>query len=142
MKWICFLLFIISCGDYSTRRRVLPQEEEASQDIKSFSTRLTNNLLISGVICDGSEVVTTEDASQICNEGNYLVTVDNRNFCTPEGCTEVFVEPVIASLDASGGDAVSSFFRIETNRDDETSQILESVVLRVRDNEEPRVIFR
>lgn len=70
----------------------------------SFSTRLSNTLFIAGVRCLGGETteVTGEDGTTrifVCREGQWLVTVDNINTCTPGGgCTEVGVLPVISSL--------------------------------------------
>ncbi len=73
-------------------------------DETAFSTRISNNLLIGGVRCQGGETteVTGDDGTTrifVCREGQWLVTVDNVNTCIPGGgCTEVGVLPVISSL--------------------------------------------
>ena len=144
MKWL-LLLLLFSCGDetgYSLTNNPVNEEEPSS--IQRFSTRLTNNLLISGVICQGGEQTDVEGQVQTCTGGDYLVTVDNVNSCTPEGCTDVYVVPIIASLLATGGDGSSTTFfdilpSIEVNS--QTSSVLEGVQLRSR-NGDNIVIFK
>lgn len=69
---------------------------------KSFSTRLSNNLLISGERCRGGEtvevIVNGETQEFVCRDDQWLFTVDNINTCTPIGCTEVGIPKVIGTL--------------------------------------------
>lgn len=143
MRYLFIVLLLTSCGeDYSYGRHRVLEQEEAPLTIETFSTRLSNNLLISGKRCDGSEVETRHNETFFCQEGDFLVTVDTTNFCTPEGCTSVSVEPIIATLRASGGDSVSTFFVFDTTTNGDASAILDSVWLRVREGEAPKIVYR
>lgn len=72
--------------------------------VSEFSTRLSNTLLISGFPCRGGETTETPnpDGSSTfhqCRRGQWMITVDNENVCTPDGaCTEIFVFPIISRL--------------------------------------------
>lgn len=144
-----FLLFVLSCSDYETvahnYERDQPQAEEAVEPtFREFSTRLTNNLLISGERCEGNETADFGGENFTCNKGNWLIVVDNINSCTPDGCTDVMVQPTIATLQASSADQLTTFFDIVPTIpvNPETERILNSVFVRERTNEEPIVIFK
>lgn len=146
-KCLLFLLVCVSCGDYSRDRPYVfpPEAQEGSAfPYNDFSTRLRNDLLISGDLCVGGEVVDGAGQTYTCNEGQWLVTVDNVNTCTPQGCTDIYVPPLIASLRASSGDTGTTFYDLIPINPvgTETSNILNSVLLRSRPPEEPRVMFR
>lgn len=149
MKTLFFLIattfLAISCSDdtgYSLANNPT-NEEEPRVPIESFSTRMNNNLLISGDRCEGGEQTDIEGNTYTCLAGDYLVTVDNINYCTPEGCTDVFVVPVIASLIGTGGDAVTAFYDIRPTIEVTSQQaaILEDVQVRSR-NGEHIVLFK
>lgn len=146
MRFLLMLFLLSSCGDetgYSNKNQGIPQEEQ-STDIRRFSTRLTNNLLISGERCFGGEQTDVEGQTYTCTAGDYLVTVDNINSCTPEGCTEVKVVPVIGSLLTTGGDGgTTTFFDIVPSIvvSSQTASILETVQLRSR-NGDNAVLFK
>lgn len=141
MKTLFFLFtfMVVSCSDdtgYSLTNNPT-NEEEPRVPIVTFSTRLTNNLLISGVRCNGGEQTDVQGQTFTCLSGDYLVTVDNINTCTPEGCTEVQVVPVIAALLGTGGDASTAFYDIRPSIPVTSLQaaILEDVQVRSRNNE-------
>lgn len=143
---IAFSLQLSSCSDdtgYSLANNPTNQEEETRVPIENFSTRLNNNLLISGDRCEGGEQTDVEGNTYTCLAGDFLITVDNINYCTPEGCTDVFVVPVIASLIGTGGDAVTAFFDIRPTIVVTSAQaaILEDVQVRSR-NGEQIVLFK
>ncbi|MCM2349256.1 MAG: hypothetical protein NDI69_04490 [Bacteriovoracaceae bacterium] len=75
----------------------------------AFNTRLSNNLLIRGVKCTGgetTEVINNDGTVRVfvCRPGQWLVTVDNINTCSPAGgCTEIGVAPVISVLERTSG---------------------------------------
>jgi hypothetical protein len=146
MKTLYLLLFfVISCSDntgYSLANNPT-NEEEPRVPIERFSTRLNNNLLIAGIRCNGGEQTDNEGQTYTCLAGDYLITVDNINYCTPEGCTDVNVIPVIASLIGTGGDAVTAFYDIRPVNEVSSAQaaILEDVQVRSR-NDEDIVLFK
>lgn len=99
----------IACG---VLVRVADSEEVPEPECPgqtSFNTRLSNNLLISGFKCAGgetTEVVNSDGTTRVfvCRQGQWMVTIDNINSCTPAGgCTEVGVTPVISVLDRTSG---------------------------------------
>lgn len=112
------LSVLVACGsdddDDDLVNIELPQEEEVS----SFSTRLSPNLLIAGVRCEGNETTTDATGAQVgCEKDNWLITIDDVNTCTGDGiCTEVAVIPIVAELDRNDrvdiGDE-STFFEID-----------------------------
>ena len=140
------LIFCISCSDdtgYSLTNNPTNEEEENRVPIENFSTRLNNNLLISGDRCEGGEQTDIEGNTYTCLAGDFLITVDNINYCTPEGCTDVFVVPVIAALIGTGGDSVTAFYDIRPTFAVTSTQasILEDVQVRSR-NAENIVLFK
>lgn len=141
---LCMSLFI-SCAENiaSNNQAMAPQFENDTPQFTSFETRLTNGLLIRGSQCYGGEMVDSGGRSYTCNPGNWLVTVDTVNSCTPEGCTEVLVQPILAQLNVSTGNAVSTFYRIDPliPVNSEIEDILESVSVRIRTDSAPVVIF-
>lgn len=143
MKKIFVFLILISCGEDYSGRRELPEREEVPSEIQSFETRLTNNLLVSGERCTGTEVVDVDFQSVICDPDKFLLTVDNENYCTPEGCTNVNVEPAIASLIGGSSDNLTTYFSFElmSPLDDQKEDIVDTLLLRIRNNDEPTVIF-
>lgn len=146
MRAILFLFLLYSCGDetgYSNINTGTNQEEEVSI-IRDFSTRLRNDLLISGKRCFGGEQTDVLGETHFCTGGDYLVVVDNINNCTPEGCTEVEVFPVIASLLSTGSDGRNTvFFDIVPSIpvSSQTASILETVQLRAR-GDDVDVLFK
>lgn len=144
MKRYYFLLILLfGCGDETAYRNRPIVQERAEVSFRDFETRLTNSLLVSGTQCFGGEIADADGQTYTCAAGNWLVTVDNVNTCTPDGCTEVSVQPIIATLLAPTGDSVSTYYEISPviPVSDEVDNVLESVRLRTRENEEPVVIF-
>lgn len=145
MKWVIFLILLYSCGGDGTGydHNGNLQSENDPIPLQAFSTRLTNNLLISGTPCDGTQSTEAEGQTFICGNGSWLVTIDDINTCTPDGCTEVQVVPTIALLIARGSDAISSFFEIQSAIpiSDRHENILENVLVRFRNDLPPRVVF-
>lgn len=142
MKTLFFAVFLImSCSSDETGYSLAnnpSNEEDPSSINRNFDTRLTNRLRISGTVCQGGEQTDVEGQTYTCTGGDYLVTVDDVNFCTPEGCTDVFVSPIIASLLATGDDgAGSNYFDIVPSIEvsEHVEDILEDVYVRSRENE-------
>lgn len=142
--FMCLGLFT-SCGyqETDTHYKPTPQEEQA----QDFSTRLSDKLLIAGTKCNGNE--TTEYGGQTynCKLGEWLITIDNVNSCTPQGaCTEVGIIPIVGELDLA--DIVSipelSYFKIDakTPVTSEQQTILNNVYVRFNTNGETKVINR
>lgn len=145
MKWLVLLCLLISCGDdYGSYDAIDRQEEDFPQPLpfNTFSTRLTNNLLISGKACTGTEVADFEGRTFLCASGLWLVVVDNINSCTPEGCTEVVVQPTIAGFREFGGNATTRFldFLLSIPASDATEDILADHLLRVDSLGTPTVV--
>jgi hypothetical protein len=150
MKWMILLCLLVSCADdiagggYDT---TIDQENEedfpAPLPFTSYSTRLSNNLLISATACTGRETAVFEGRSFICQANQWLTVVDEINSCTPDGCTDVVVQPTITGLVEQGGDINNRFFQIRLNipGSDRTQNILEDVLLRVDSLGNPTVIF-
>ena len=113
MTVLLLLAALASCGgdnnddDDNILNEQLPQEEE----VKSFSTRLNNNLLIAGTRCEGAETTTDANGATVtCQRDQWLITLDNVNTCTPEGaCTEIGVIPFVAELDRDDRVTVPEF---------------------------------
>lgn len=134
------LFFVSACSDdtgYSLTNNPINEEDPSSIN-RNFDTRLTNKLRIKGVVCLGGEQTDVEGQTYTCTGGDYLVTVDDVNYCTPEGCTDVFVSPIIASLLATGDDGSgSNYFDIVPSIEvsEHVEDILEDVYVRSRANE-------
>jgi hypothetical protein len=142
---IFLLLTSFSCAEdfrgYSNDE--LGQQQTNTSDLPNFTSRLTNELLVAGEKCFGGEVVNSEGQAFTCQFSQWLITVDNVNDCTPEGCTEVFVPPVIGTLRRSSTQGGGTFFDIlpAIPVSPEISSILGSVIVRFSVNEDPRVQF-
>lgn len=141
-----FFTLLISCTD-DTGYSVFPRAEQEARDplpFLTFSTRLSNELLISGTRCLGSEVTDFEGVTYGCENDQWLIIIDHINICTPEGCTSVEVKPTIAELLPVTGDSINSFFEIAPviPVSGETGARLESVFLRVDNTVQPTVVFR
>lgn len=150
MRIIFLLLFIISCSDTDTtgydRRDEFPEEQQDNDSLfpfDSFDTRLSPTLRISGVVCEGGEIVDSEGRTYGCIEDQWLVTVDNINFCTPEGCTEIEVRPIIAVLQSLTGGGEVQFFEIvpAIPVSDRIEDSLDNVLVRFDQNSDPIVVF-
>lgn len=77
-----------------------------AQSDDRFATRLTSKLSISGHQCLGGEVAIAQMSGEWsdykCSAREWLITVDNLNYCSEEGyCTEIAVGPFIAKLKRS-----------------------------------------
>lgn len=146
---LIFLFFIFSCSDdtgYDANNGMSREEDgnDSAFPFTQFNTRLTNNLAISGTVCEGDEVVDSEGRTYGCDPDSWLVVVDNVNFCTPEGCTVVEVRPIIAGLQSrSGGGGGTQFFDIvpAIPVDDDVDDILEDVLVIFNDTEDAVVVF-
>ncbi|MBA2403607.1 MAG: hypothetical protein H0V66_02460 [Bdellovibrionales bacterium] len=93
------LVILSACGDTANGDNTPQSEEERLSAPDSFSTRLRNNLLISGEKCRGGE--TSESNGQIitCNAGQYFIAVDDINTCDGAGrCTEVGIFTVSGEI--------------------------------------------
>jgi hypothetical protein len=146
MKIVLLLALLISCTD-DTGYSVFPRAEQEARDplpFLTFSTRLSNELSISGKRCLGNEVTDFEGVTYGCESEQWLIIVDHINNCTPEGCTSVAVKPTIAELLPVTGDSVNSFFEIAPviPVSNEAETLLESVFLRVDNTSQPTVVFR
>lgn len=100
---ICLSLGLTSCGsDDDDNHRVIIEEEVF--EARNFSTRIDNNLLVAGTRCEGGETTEYDGETHECNEGEWLVILDQQNVCTDDGvCTEIYVYPVVANLQTSSG---------------------------------------
>lgn len=143
-----FLFFLFACTNdtgYDHNNGVSREEGGRDSDFPfaHFNTRLTNHLAVSGTVCEGGEIAESEGRTFGCERDQWLVVVDNINFCTPEGCTEVEVRPVIAVLQSRSGGGDSQFFdlmpAIPVNSD--TEDILEDVLVKFSNLEDPVVVF-
>ena len=148
MRWL-ILLLLISCGDstgYNSNefQREIAGAQNSDVTFSTFDTRVSNDLRLSGSLCQGGEVADSQGETFVCEAGQWLVVVDNLNTCTPEGCTTVVVQPIIANLDVEFSDQISVFFAIGTEMTItlEQQRILNSVLIRSRGNEKPVVVFR
>lgn len=63
---------------------------------ESFATQINSQLSISGQKCKGDE--SSGVGHRICEAGQWLITLDNINHCSEDGCTELFVPAFIAKL--------------------------------------------
>lgn len=137
-------MMLISCGDESAYSNRPTQLETTPISFTEFDTRLSNNLRISGTQCFGGEVVDYGGRTYICERENWLVVIDNINTCSAEGCTEVKVQPVTASLNVFSGDSSTAIYEITPafELSPEQEEILEGVGVRTRENTEPTVVYR
>lgn len=142
-----FLLFtLVSCGEdfraYSNNE--LGEERSDTSNLPDFSTRLSLNLLIEGRKCFGGETVESQGRVFSCTLGQWLVVVDNLNSCTPEGCTEIEVLPVIGILNRSSVLNDVEFYDIEAIIPvaQEISDILSGVTVQFARSQAPRVQFK
>lgn len=135
MKWVVLLMLLLSCTNDTGYNGNVGQEETEGTlfPFSSFSTRLSNNLLISGTKCEGGEVADFEGRTFGCEPEQWLVIVDDVNRCTPEGCTTVEVRPMIAELLFFTGDGNINFFTITPSipLSADSERHLEEVLLRV-----------
>lgn len=147
MRILFFCLFIlVSCSDntgYDHNDGLSREENDSFFPFTSFDTRLTTNLAISGTVCQGDEIVESQGRTYGCERDSWLVIVDNVNFCTPEGCTEVEVRPIIAGLQSRNGGDRTQFFDIlpAIPVDDRIEGILDDVLVRYTVSEEPVVVL-
>lgn len=147
MKFIffMFLIVLVSCGESGvSSNHQLGEQREDDNSLPDFSTRLTNNLLIAGEQCSGDESTESQGQTFNCESDEWLITVDNLNTCTPEGCTEVQVVPVIGILVPTSSQGETDFFDIEASIpvNDNITNTLETVTVRFRPNESPLVLFK
>lgn len=144
--WLLLFLFNSCGGDFTgySNDELGESNQEESQNLPDFSTRLTNDLLIAGRQCRGGETALSRGETFNCEPSQWLVTVDNINTCTPEGCTEIEVEPTIATLESTSAQANIEFFDLRSSIPvtTETSNILNGVTVRFGDNQAPRVLFK
>jgi hypothetical protein len=106
--------------------------------------RPANDLLVAGVSCDGGEAAEAQGGSFRCERGQWLVTIDAENYCTPEGCTAVEVRPFIAYLARTAIEGPSELFTVEPEIPvtPETGDVLERVYVRNDAAGGAAVIFR
>jgi hypothetical protein len=144
---LLFIFFlIISCGGDITgySNDELGEQRQEDSGLPDFSTRLTNNLLIEGERCRGGEATESEGQVFICEADQWLITVDNINTCTPEGCTDIKVIPIIAQLIGVSTQGNTDFFDIAPAIpvSEQVDDTLENVTVRFRSNEVPLVLFK
>jgi hypothetical protein len=134
LRNLIFLLMLLTAVSCAVDTTSLPD----------FKTRLSTELAIEGEKCFGGEVVQSEDRVFTCQQGQWLIVVDNINNCTPEGCTEILVPPIIATLRRGVSQGSTTFYDMIplTPVNDEVSGILAGVSVRFSSNEEPRVQFK
>ncbi len=145
---LLFLLFLFSCSDdtgYDLNNDMAREEggSDSAFPFSNFNTRLTNNLAVSGTVCAGGEVVEADGRTFGCERDSWLLVVDNVNFCTPEGCTDVEVRPIIAVLQSRSGGDRTEFFDIvpAIPVSNDTENILEDILVKFNDTENAVVIF-
>lgn len=114
------LLLIISCGGdtgYNSGSRSDGTGTQSEQDVKNFSTRINDNLLIAGRKCEGNETVSDMNGASVsCMRDQWLITLDNVNRCSGgASCTEIGVLPFVANLVRSNVVSIpeSTFFVIQ-----------------------------
>lgn len=143
---LTLLVLLSACGGEGGVSSNHQQGEEREEDnnLPNFSTRLTNNLLISGEQCSGDESTESQGRTFNCESTEWLITVDNLNFCTPEGCKEVQVVPVIGILIPTSSQSETIFFDIAASIpvSDTITNILNSITVRFQQNQTPLVHFK
>jgi hypothetical protein len=143
---VLLMFFLFACGGEGGVSSNHQQGEQREEDdsLPDFSTRLTNNLLISGEQCSGNESTDSEGQTFNCEATEWLITVDNINTCNPDGCTEVEVIPIIGILVPVSSQGDTSFFDIEASIpvNDSITNILDTVTVRFRPNDSPLVLFK
>jgi hypothetical protein len=97
------LLLLIACseggGGYDGSSRGEPSQPEQEIEAQDFSTRLNDQLLISGDNCDGGETIEIGGRELVCSSNQWLITIDNVNTCSPSGdCTESEVDSMIGEV--------------------------------------------
>lgn len=110
------LVFMVSCGsdDDDDNDDIVNEQIPQEEEVRSFSTRLSNTLLVAGVRCEGSETVELNGTTYTCNRNEWLVTIDDVNTCTDGGaCTEIGVPPFIAELDRDDRIAIPEYTYFE-----------------------------
>lgn len=117
---ILSLVVITACGgggSYGGGTSSGAPTEQEEQQISNFSTRINNQLLIAGSLCDGTQTTTDSSGQTVtCGVDQWLITLDTINTCTDGGaCTEVAVIPFVADLTPSDRPATPEafFFDIE-----------------------------
>jgi len=115
----CAIVSLLSCNKADTDELAVAGNQEREVHSR-FSTRLNNQLMISGQECAGHESVWFKEEQYYCSEGQWLVVVDNANNCNQEGvCTEIAVEPSIMKLHAGHGRLHHSLIPISPLRNDQ-----------------------
>lgn len=65
----------------------------------SFERRVSPTLSFSGRLCTGEEIDVADVRTFQCESNlQWIVEVDDSNFCTPESCTDFDVPSVIAQV--------------------------------------------
>ena len=106
-----------------------------------FTTRLAPDLSIEGVRCEGELI------SPDCQEGQWLITVDDMNVCSEESiCTQIYVEPFVAQLVEVPVTTIATYTLYEISPisivNAKTHDILGRFQVKFDLNEEPMVVER
>lgn len=139
----------MSCNeDFKGGNRVNPvtqAEETLGAAPQRFSTRLSPTLLIAGEKCRGTETTGSFGNGDICEAGQYLISIDDVNTCSGEICTTNLVTPIVAELfdiDARyPGEAVYEI-RAKSVTTQTQEDILETVLVRSDSMGNGRVVSR
>ena len=154
-KYLTFSLLaslglLTGCGeDISGGSRVFtPQQEEQSRAPfpQEFSTRLNSSLQISGMRCKGDETTVPNGRGSLCEARNYLIYIDNVNFCDGSGiCTDYIIIPIVAHLDdidARNPDSRVFFITSKSPTTDAQDSILKAVAVESDLNGNGSVFFK
>lgn len=144
LSFLFLLVFLNACSERVSSNHQLGEEREEDNSLPDFSTRLNNTLLIAGEQCSGDESTVSQGQIFNCESTEWLITVDDINICSPEGCTEVEVVPVIGILVPTSSQGDTDFFDIEASIpvDANITNTLRQVTVRFRPGETPLVLFK
>ena len=160
---------LISCGDRNDGNNPdLPQLEEATDDnadsgyppightipavpwSNAFSTRIDPGLALSGIKCLGTEVIEIywrgDSVLYKCRQDQWLIVIDEKNYCDATGCTEIMVPSFLADLRLAGTNPAKNvaFYHIRPKSpiDLETWRIVHRYWVRFPKNADPQVVPR
>lgn len=113
-----------------------------------FQTRLNPKLSFEGTKCFGGEEVEImeDEVSRVisCEKDQWIITVDNKNYCNEEFCTEIYNYPFTAELKQINFPSAAeyTFHSIVpfTKVDESTQQDLRTHIVRFDPNGEPVVL--
>jgi hypothetical protein len=70
------LVLTVACGSDNNNDNGTPQQQEAAE---RFDTTLDDGTRVQGRICDGTEILETNNRVRTCQNNQWLVTVNDRD---------------------------------------------------------------